>query len=639
MTQQYSAKDIQVLEGLEPVRKRPGMYIGGTDINALHHLVHEIFDNSMDEAVAGFARNIYIQVKNDGSIIIADDGRGIPTDPHPKYPDKSALEVILTTLHSGGKFNNDVYKTSGGLHGVGISVVNALSAKLLIKIFRDGQIFSQEYSRGLKVTEIESQPLTKKQTGTIVQFYPDPLIFSDTNFNVNRLYKFAKSKAYLFNGTKVHWSTEIPSDNVPTKELLHFPKGLRDYISSYLREDDHEDMIFSGSKNLNDSDEKVEWAIFFNDGHVNFLQSYCNTVPTAGGGAHTNAVKAALLKSLKNFAEIIKAKKAATMVYEDIEPFFCGVVSVFIKEPEFQGQTKDKLVNQHLQKPIENVLKDNIDNWLINNKNYAQEIIEFIEDRINERLLSKSLKEKKTTGSRAKMPLKLADCSRRIAKGAELFLVEGDSAGGSAKQARNREFQAILPLRGKILNVANNSKEKFAANQGLKDLIAVLGCGVLGNYDEEKLRYEKVIIMTDADVDGAHIAALLMTFFYYMMPQLIQQGHLFLAIPPLYKAKIGNETIYLAGEEERKAFMANLKKGKSFEMTRFKGLGEMMAAQLKVTTMDPQSRKLARISINDDDNLKKVVSALMGNDPEKRLEFIQKQINNFIDEIKEEVLS
>lgn len=636
---QYSAKDIQVLEGLEPVRKRPGMYIGGTDVNALHHLVHEVFDNSMDEAVAGFAKNIYLQVKSDGSIIVADDGRGIPVDPHPRYPDKSALEVILTTLHSGGKFNNNIYNTSGGLHGVGISVVNALSEKLLVKIFREGNIYAQEYARGEKVTELTCEPLSKKQTGTIIQFYPDPQIFSDTNFNITRLYKFAKSKAYLFNGTKVHWYSEIETENVPEKELLHFPKGLDDYIASYLREDDREEMIFGGSKYLNDQSEKVEWSIFFNDGHVNFLQSYCNTIPTPSGGAHTNALKAALLKSLKSFAEIIKAKKATSMVYEDIEPFFCGVISVFIREPEFQGQTKDKLVNQNVQKPIENLLKDNLDNWLINNKSYAQEIIEFIEERINERLLSKSLKEKKSSGNRLKLPLKLADCLRKEAKGTELFIVEGDSAGGSAKQARDREFQAILPLRGKILNVASNSKEKFAANQGLKDLITSMGCGVLGNYEEDKLRYDRIIIMTDADVDGAHIAALLMTFFYYMMPQLIQNGHLFLAIPPLYKLKVGSETIYLADDAEKNKFLSGLKKGRNYEITRFKGLGEMMASQLKETTMNPKTRRLAKISIIDDDNLKRVVSALMGNDPEKRLDFIQKQINNFIDEIKEEVFS
>jgi topoisomerase-4 subunit B len=638
----YTAQNIEVLEGLEPVRKRPGMYVGGTDEKALHHLVSEIVDNAIDEAVAGHAKMIYINLFSDGSIKVVDDGRGIPTDPHPKFPDKSALEVILTTLHSGGKFTEGAYNTSGGLHGVGLSVVNALSDKLTIKVSREGKIWQQEYSKGKKVTEVTSEPAPNSKTGTSIQFYPDFTIFKDCKFSPQKIYRFIKSKAYLFKGAKINWSCDQSllegDDETPAKDVLHFPNGLIDYVKTYLDQEDSKNYIFAGATSLGKNHEKIEWAFYFNSDDISFINCFCNTIPTTQGGYHLVGAKNAMTKSFRNFAEILNNKKGAQITFEDISPFLCGVISIFIKEPEFQGQTKDKLVNTEIQKPVENVLKDHLDNWLIQNKTIAINILEMIIERSDERLSSKLDRTKKST-QKVKLPGKLADCSRRIAMGTELFLVEGDSAGGSAKQARNRETQAILPLRGKILNVVTNSTEKFTANQELKDLITALGCGVKNNYSSEKLRYEKIIIMTDADVDGAHIAALLMTFFYEMTPSIIKDGHLYLAKPPLYKILIGRDSYYATGEVERDKLIVKYGKNKKVEVSRFKGLGEMSAAQLKETTMDPKSRILTKVMVDESSEVTdQIINTLMGKNPELRLKFIQDEIKLNLHNLKDEIL-
>jgi len=642
MTNSYTAHNIEVLEGLEPVRKRPGMYIGGTDERALHHLVNEIVDNAVDEVVAGYAKNIAIHLLADGSIKIIDDGRGIPTDAHPKFPHMSALEVILTTLHSGGKFTEGAYQTSGGLHGVGLSVVNALSEKLIISVAREGQIWKQEYSRGKKSTELTCEPAKNKVTGTSIQFYPDPEIFSNRNFSPEKIFNFAKSKAYLFKGAKINWQCDAEllseGDSTPAREILHFPHGVIDYIKTYLADDEQQAYIFSGANNLAKTHERVEWAFFFNNEDQSFINSFCNTIPTPQGGYHVTALKNSLLKSFRNFAEINHNKKAAQITAEDINPCVCGILSIFITAPQFQGQTKDKLVNQDIQRPVENVIKDHLDNWLMNNKDIANNILNLIIERSDNRLASKGDKEKKSN-NKVKLPGKLADCLRKIPQGTELFLVEGDSAGGSAKQARNRENQAILPLRGKILNVVSNSDDKFANNQELKDLILALGCGVKANYNDEKLRYEKIIIMTDADVDGAHIASLLMTFFYQMTPQLIKNGHLYLAKPPLYKLVLGKDTHYAANEVERDKLISKYGKNKKIEVSRFKGLGEMSAPQLKETTMDPKTRILIKIIPDDNEDITiNIINDLMGKNPELRLKFIQEKIGSDFQEIKNDIL-
>lgn len=642
MNNNYTAQNIEVLEGLEPVRKRPGMYIGGTDERALHHLVNEIVDNAVDEVVAGFAKNIAIHLLGDGSIKIIDDGRGIPVDPHPKFPGISALEVILTTLHSGGKFSEGAYQTSGGLHGVGLSVVNALSKKLIVTVARDGKIWTQEYSQGHKTSELSSQPTTNKVCGTSIQFYPDPEIFPDCTFSPGKIYHFVKSKAYLFKGAKINWHCEraliSENDPTPTKDVLHFPHGVADYISTYLSNDEQRAYIFTGSNNLTKAHERIEWAFFFNDEDKTFINSFCNTIPTPQGGYHVTALRNSLLKSFRSFAELSGNKKSAQITSEDIAPFVCGILSVFITNPQFQGQTKDKLVNSEIQRPIENVIKDHLDNWLMRNKEIADNILHNIIEKSEHRLASKNEKEKKSA-TRIKLPHKLADCSRKIAQGTELFLVEGDSAGGSAKQARNRENQAILPLRGKILNVVSSSDDKFAGNQELKDLLLALGCGVKSNYSAEKLRYEKIIIMTDADVDGAHIASLLMSFFFQMTPDLIRNGHLYLAKPPLFKLVIGKDTHYAANEAERDKLVSKLGKNKKIEISRFKGLGEMSAHQLKETTMDPATRTLVKIIPDPTEEITiAILNDLMGKNPEQRLKFIQEKIKNDFQDVKDEIL-
>ena len=630
----YEAKDILVLEGLEPVRRRPGMYIGGTDENALHHLVNEVFDNSMDEAVAGHATKIEIELYVDGSIAIRDNGRGIPIDMHPKFPEKSALEVILTTLHSGGKFNDKLYNTSGGLHGVGLSVVNALSSKFEIESIRNKTIYCQQYAYGVPITKLEIKGPAGNKKGCFIRFYPDKQIFEKNYFKPSRLYKLAKSKAYLYRGVEIIWRCDPilikNSGEVPEYELLHFPGGIKEFLLSDIAEvKTVTNEVFSGSVSLPNSENKIEWAVAWLERGDGFSHSYCNTIYTPNGGTHENGLRTAIFKGLKSYGEMIDNKKISTISNEDVIVGVCSMLSIFIHDPQFQGQTKEKLVSPQVAKLVENTIKDHFDHWLSNNKNIADSLIENVINIAEERLSRKLERDttRKSITHKIRLPGKLADCTNKIALGTEIFLVEGDSAGGSAKQARIREIQAILPLRGKVLNVANSTQEKIRMNQELIDLELALGCGTLKNYNEEKLRYEKVIIMTDADVDGSHIASLLMTYFYLQMPELIKNSHLYLAKPPLYSISCNNKIYYALSDEEKDKRVASLSLTKNkIEIKRFKGLGEMTAKHLKETTMDPKNRTLIKVSLPDDLRVTEIqVTNLMGKKPELRFKFIQEQ--------------
>lgn len=629
----YSAADIEVLEGLEPVRRRPGMYIGGTDEKALHHLFAEVIDNSMDEAVAGHATWIDVSLDADGYLTVVDNGRGIPVDPHPKFKDKSALEVIMTTLHAGGKFDSKVYETSGGLHGVGVSVVNALAEDLIVEVARSRKLYRQRFQRGLPRGDLEYVGDTQNRRGTTVRFKPDPEIFGrSAAFKPARLFKMARSKAYLFGGVEIRWRCDpglIPdNDATPPEAVFHFPGGLRDFLGERLTNERRVvDDIFAGRTDKAGSHGSVEWAVawFAGDGFVN---SYCNTVPTPEGGTHEAGFRYALLRGLKAYGELTSNKKAAMITGDDVLTSAGGMLSVFIREPEFVGQTKDKLATNEATRITEAAVRDAFDHWLTASPNQANKLLEWVIDRAEERLRRRQEKDvaRKSAVRKLRLPGKLADCSTSQADGTELFIVEGDSAGGSAKQARNRSNQAILPLRGKILNVANAGREKLASNQQLADLVQALGCGTRSAYRDEDLRYERIIVMTDADVDGAHIASLLITFFYREMPDLIRNGHLFLAVPPLYRISQGGKTLYARDDAHKDALLASEFTGRSkIDIGRFKGLGEMLPAQLKETTMDPAKRTLLRVHVADDTEAEAgtAVEQLMGNKPEARFRFIQ----------------
>ena len=571
----YTAEDIEVLEGLEPVRRRPGMYIGGTDENAMHHLASEVFDNAMDEAVAGYATRIEIDLSAEGVVTIRDNGRGIPVEAHPKFPDKSALEVIMTTLHSGGKFSKKAYYTSGGLHGVGVSVVNALSDGMKVEVARDKRLWTQKYSRGAPITELKDEGVVNNRRGTTVSFHPDPEIFgARATFRPKKLYNLAKSKAYLFKGVEIRWSCDpaliTDKNDVPQKDVIHSPNGLADYLSASLEKAQTvTQKAFVGEVMLPDKAGRVEWAIHWPLDVDGFSYSYCNTVPTILGGTHEAGLRNALYKGLREYGEMVSRKKAAQITGDDVFGNSCSILSLFYHEPEFQGQTKEKLVSNKVTKLVENAIRDHFDNWLSSNPDASNALLDFIIFRVDERLKRRAQKEtsRKTIVQKLRLPGKLTDCTREAQEGTELYLVEGDSAGGSAKQARARETQAILPLRGKILNVASATTDKINANQEIKDMLLALGCGCGDYYKEEDLRYEKIIIMTDADVDGAHIAALLMTFFFKEMPQLIQNGHLYLAQPPHNRVTQGAKSIYAGNEKERdKAFKELSKGGRKVEI-------------------------------------------------------------------------
>ncbi|NMG38584.1 DNA topoisomerase IV subunit B [Chelativorans sp. ZYF759] len=638
----YGAADIEVLEGLEPVRRRPGMYIGGTDEKALHHLFAEVIDNSMDEAVAGHATLIEVRFDADGSLTVIDNGRGIPVDPHPKFKDKSALEVIMTTLHAGGKFDSKVYETSGGLHGVGISVVNALSESLRVDVFRARQHYRQSFSRGHAQGPIERIGEVHNRRGTQVRFKPDPQIFgAKAAFDPARLYKMARSKAYLFGGVKIRWSCDAslldPKGETPDTAEFHFPGGLKDYLGASLNGDFQVTREpFAGKSARQGGHGSVEWAVtwFGGDG---FVHSYCNTIPTAEGGTHEAGFRTALLRGLKSYAELTGNKRAAAITSEDVMISAAGMLSVFIREPDFVGQTKDRLATTEAMRIVEQAVRDPFDHWLAENPQEATKLLDWVIARADERVRRRQEKEvnRKSAVRKLRLPGKLSDCTQNAAGGTELFIVEGDSAGGSAKQARDRASQAVLPLRGKILNVASAGHDKLTANQTIADLVQALGCGTRNKYRDEDLRYDRVIIMTDADVDGAHIAALLITFFYQEMPQLIKGGHLFMAVPPLYKITQGGKTMYARDDAHKDELLRTEFTGRGkIELGRFKGLGEMMASQLKETTMDPKKRMLLRVEIGDaqEETTKSAVDALMGTKPEARFRFIQERAE-FVEEL------
>jgi topoisomerase-4 subunit B len=630
----YTARDIEVLEGLEPVRRRPGMYVGGTDEKALHHLFAEVIDNSMDEALAGHATFIEVELAADGFLTVTDNGRGIPVDPHPKFPKKSALEVIMCTLHAGGKFDSKVYETSGGLHGVGVSVVNALSSRLEVEVARGQKLHRMVFERGHPKGKLEDLGKVNNRRGTKVRFRPDPEIFgAKATFKPQRLFKMARSKAYLFGGVEIRWgcAPELLKgiDDVPAEASFHFPGGLKDYLAAAIHADTlvHPD-IFSGKSGRVGGHGGCEWAVAWTADADGFLSSYCNTIPTQDGGTHESGMRSALLRGLKDHAERVgQGKRAASVTSEDAMEGAAVMLSVFVREPEFQGQTKDRLATAEAQRIVEQAVKDPFDHWLSANPVQANRLLDFVVERAEERIRRRQEKEiaRKSATKKARLPGKLTDCTNTAAEGAELFIVEGDSAGGTAKVARDRQIQAILPLRGKILNVASAGKDKLMGNAQLADLVQAIGCGTGAHYREEDLRYSRIIIMTDADVDGAHIASLLITFFYRQMPRLIDEGHLYLAVPPLYKLTHGSKTVYARDDADKdrmlkSEFHANAK----VDISRFKGLGEMMPAQLKETTMDPAKRTLLRVVLLADDRegTADSVERLMGTKAEARFAFI-----------------
>ena len=630
----YTAHDIEILEGLEPVRRRPGMFIGGTDQRALHHLLAELLDNAMDEAIAGHASRIEVALHDDGSASVKDNGRGIPVDPHPKYKNVSALEVILTTLHSGGKFGDKVYATSGGLHGVGLSVVNALAEELTVEVARDKRLWRQRYAKGQPTGPLEDAGPVTNRRGTLVRFRPDAEIFGAVlRFEPGPLHAMARTRAYLYRGVEIRWSCDAAlldgAGAVPAAAVLHYPGGLVDYLKATLgKRHTVTPSPFAGAGALNGDAGRVEWALAWPEDEDGFVASHCNTVPTSDGGSHEAGMRAALVRGLKGYGALVGNKRAAQLTADDVVGGACALLSVFLRDPQFQGQTKERLSSPEAGRMVETALGDHFDHWLSADPSAANLLLERVVERAEERLRRRKDREvaRKRAARKTRLPGKLADCARGAAGGTEIFLVEGDSAGGSAKQARNRETQAVLPLRGKILNVASASADKLRGNKELDDLVQALGCGTGARFDAGALRYERVIIMTDADVDGAHIAALLMTFFYRQMPGLIDGGHLFLAQPPLYRLARGGTTHYARDDGDRDRLLGSVFAGAGkVEISRFKGLGEMPPAQLKQTTMDPAQRTLLRVEIGHGAGpaTARRVEELMGRRPESRLAFIQ----------------
>ncbi|MCC5993658.1 MAG: DNA topoisomerase IV subunit B [Rhodobacteraceae bacterium] len=637
----YDASSIEVLEGLEPVRKRPGMYIGGTDERALHHLVAEVLDNSMDEAVAGHANRIEVELHADHSITIRDNGRGIPIDPHPKFPGKSALEVILCTLHAGGKFSGKAYATSGGLHGVGASVVNALSDHMRVEVARNRELYAQEFSRGIPQGPIAKIGPAPNRRGTSVTFHPDAQIFASLKLKPARLFKMARSKAYLFSGVEIRWKSAVDDGETPSEAVFHFPGGLADYLNEQLAGSvTYSAKPFAGKVGFQEKfgqPGSVEWAINWTPARDGFVQSYCNTVPTPEGGTHEAGFWAAVLKGIRAYGELANNRKAAQITREDMAAGGCALVSCFIREPEFVGQTKDRLATTEAARMVEGAVRDHFDNWLAADPKSAGAILDFLVLRAEERLRRRQEKEtsRKSATKKLRLPGKLVDCSATNRAGTELFIVEGDSAGGSAKMARDRKTQALLPLRGKILNVLGAASSKLGTNAEINDLCQAIGVGLGSKFRLDDLRYDRIIIMTDADVDGAHIAALLMTFFFTQMRPMIDAGHLYLACPPLFRLTQGAKRVYALDEAEKERLLAKGLGGKGrIDVSRFKGLGEMDAKDLKETTMDPSSRRLIRVSVDDDlpGETGDLVERLMGKKPELRFQYISENAR-FVEEL------
>ena len=640
-TETYDASSIEVLEGLEPVRKRPGMYIGGTDERALHHLVAEILDNAMDEAVAGHATRIEVELHADHAVTIRDNGRGIPVDPHPKFPGKSALEVILCTLHSGGKFGGKAYETSGGLHGVGASVVNALSDHMKVEVARNKELYTQSFSRGIPQGPIVKVGPAPNRRGTSITFHADAEIFGHQVFKPSRVLRMVRSKAYLFSGVEIRWKTAIADGDTPLEAVFHFPGGLADYLGDQLQKTTtYSDRPFAGKVGFQEKfgvPGSVEWAINWTPARDGFLQSYCNTVPTPEGGTHEAGFWNAILRGIRAYGERVKNRKAELISRDDMLAGGCALISVFIREPQFVGQTKDRLSTEEAARYVEGAVRDHFDNWLANDTKSAGAILDFIILRAEERLARRAEKEtaRKTATKKLRLPGKLTDCSSKTRDGTELFIVEGDSAGGSAKAARNRENQALLPLKGKILNVLGAASAKLNDNSEIRDICEALGVGMGTRFKVDDLRYEKIIIMTDADVDGAHIASLLMTFFFSQMRPLIDKGHLYLACPPLYRLTQGARRLYVADDVEKAEWLAKGLGGKGkIDVQRFKGLGEMDAKDLKDTTMNPATRKLIRVTIDEDEPgmTGDLVERLMGKKPELRFQYIQENAR-FVEEL------
>ncbi len=638
----YSAKDIEVLEGLEPVRRRPGMYIGGTDDGAMHHLAAEILDNAMDEAVAGHASFIEVSLEPGNLLAVRDNGRGIPVDPHPKFQHLSALEVILTTLHSGGKFSGKAYETSGGLHGVGSSVVNALSETMDVEVARERVLWKQSYARGVPQSPLVNAGPVQNRRGTLIRFKPDPQIFGDIAFSPARLYRLCRSKAYLFKGVQIRWACDpaLIRDETPAEAVLHFPGGLRDSLEADINGAGRVGTVWAGEAELPAAPDgartgRLEWAVSWLEETDGFLNSYCNTVPTTQGGTHEAGFRNALLKGIRAWGEHRNNKRAAQVTAEDITVQMAAKLSVFIRDPQFQGQTKEKLTSQEATRLVETALRDRFDHFLAGDPALADTLLTFLIERAEDRLRRRELKDtvRKSATRRLRLPGKLTDCTVEDAARTEIFLVEGDSAGGSAKQARDRATQAVLPLRGKILNVASASTEKLRQNQELKDLIEALGCGVGDRFDRTRLRYGRVIIMTDADVDGAHIASLLMTFFYRELPDLMRHGHVYLAQPPLYRLTQGAKSVYAMNDADRERKMKQFKGTAKVDVSRFKGLGEMPPAALKETTMDPAKRTLLKVVSLPEQRAHTagLVEQLMGRKPELRFAFIQEHARSVAD--------
>ncbi|MDX3910895.1 MAG: DNA topoisomerase IV subunit B [Sphingobium sp.] len=630
----YDASAIEVLEGLEPVRRRPGMYIGGTDERAFHHLASEVLDNAMDEAVAGFATRIEIQLEAGNRLTITDNGRGIPVDPHPKFPGKSALEVILTTLHSGGKFSDKAYATSGGLHGVGISVVNALSVETVVEVARNKELYRQTFSQGLALAPLQKVGSAPNRRGTSVSFVPDTEIFGEMKFKPARLHRLARSKAYLFAGVEIRWKCDsaLLTDDTPAEAVFQFPGGLSDHLREQIGDREcATTSFFTGNQDFPSGAGRVEWAVawpLWSDGSYSW---YCNTIPTPDGGTHEAGLRAAIVKGIRAFGDLVGQKKAKDIQAEDIMSGCEVMLSVFIRDPQFQSQTKDRLTSPEAARLVENAVRDHFDHFLSDQMDRGKALLAYVLDRMDERLRRKQEKDVKrktaTSARKLRLPGKLTDCSADSPEGTEIFIVEGDSAGGSAKQARDRKTQAILPIRGKILNVASATSAKILANQEIADLIQALGCGTRKDCNPDHLRYERIVIMTDADVDGAHIATLLMTFFFQEMTELVRRGHLYLAQPPLYRLVSGGKSLYARDDAHRLQLMAKDFKGKKVEVSRFKGLGEMNPMQLRETTMDHKTRGMIRITLPQDyeerTGVRDLVDRLMGTNPAHRFAFIQ----------------